>query len=192
MARALREWGSAEGGICASGLQTGAKNRQGGGLVWGQWIQRLGDEWDSVKSVNKCRQLKNRGQKATRLGGEGCTACPNTSRWPTARSPISSEGNELLVQFVSDLSVTADGFSASYRTGPRGTAEKGPAPSPGKDTRPGPPPLGPGPKSGAGPKVKPPTKPKLQPGEKPEASPEAQATPLGPGESRKGEGEHVD
>ncbi|XP_053115470.1 procollagen C-endopeptidase enhancer 1 isoform X2 [Hemicordylus capensis] len=29
-------------------------------------------------------------------------------------SPIYSDGNELLVQFVSDLSVTADGFSASY------------------------------------------------------------------------------
>ncbi|XP_015283378.1 PREDICTED: procollagen C-endopeptidase enhancer 1, partial [Gekko japonicus] len=29
-------------------------------------------------------------------------------------SPVYSDGNELLVQFVSDLSVTADGFSASY------------------------------------------------------------------------------
>ncbi|KAJ7313311.1 hypothetical protein JRQ81_004600 [Phrynocephalus forsythii] len=29
-------------------------------------------------------------------------------------SPVHSQGNELLVQFVSDLSVTADGFSASY------------------------------------------------------------------------------
>uniref|UniRef100_A0ABM5EJQ1 Procollagen C-endopeptidase enhancer 1 isoform X1 n=2 Tax=Pogona vitticeps TaxID=103695 RepID=A0ABM5EJQ1_9SAUR len=29
-------------------------------------------------------------------------------------SPVYSESNELLVQFVSDLSVTADGFSASY------------------------------------------------------------------------------
>ncbi|KAF7477507.1 Hypothetical predicted protein [Marmota monax] len=98
----------------------------------------------------------------------------------TSPGPISSEGNELLVQFVSDLSVTADGFSASYRTVPRGTAEKGPAPNPGKDTRPGPPSLGPGPKPGARPKVKPPTQPKLQPGEKSEVSPEAQATPLGP------------
>ncbi|KAI6048418.1 PCOLCE [Marmota monax] len=96
----------------------------------------------------------------------------------TSPGPISSEGNELLVQFVSDLSVTADGFSASYRTVPRGTAEKGPAPNPGKDTRPGPPSLGPGPKPGARPKVKPPTQPKLQPGEKSEVSPEAQATPL--------------
>ncbi|KAM7149741.1 procollagen C-endopeptidase enhancer 1 [Molossus nigricans] len=42
----------------------------------------------------------------------------------TAPGPISSEGNELLVQFVSDLSVTADGFSASYRTLPRGAAPK--------------------------------------------------------------------
>ncbi|XP_048372931.1 procollagen C-endopeptidase enhancer 1 [Sphaerodactylus townsendi] len=32
----------------------------------------------------------------------------------TSPSPVYSDGNELLVQFVSDLSVTADGFSASY------------------------------------------------------------------------------
>ncbi|XP_074839103.1 procollagen C-endopeptidase enhancer 1 [Carettochelys insculpta] len=31
-----------------------------------------------------------------------------------APGPIYSDGNEMLVQFVSDLSVTADGFSASY------------------------------------------------------------------------------
>lgn len=68
----------------------------------------------------------------------------------TAPGPISSEGNELLVQFVSDLSVTADGFSASYRTLPRGAA----------------------------PKVKPVEKP--PPVEKPKASPETKATPVGP------------
>lgn len=61
-----------------------------------------------------------------------------------APGPISSEGNELLVQFVSDLSVTADGFSASYRTLPRGATEKAPAQSPGEDARPSPPLLGPG------------------------------------------------
>uniref|UniRef100_F6WZ69 Procollagen C-endopeptidase enhancer n=1 Tax=Equus caballus TaxID=9796 RepID=F6WZ69_HORSE len=94
----------------------------------------------------------------------------------TAPGPISSEGNELLVQFVSDLSVTADGFSASYRTLPRGAAKEGPAQSPGEDARPGPPLLGPGPKPGAGPKVK----PKLPPAEKPKASPEAKATLVGP------------
>ncbi|XP_062946970.1 procollagen C-endopeptidase enhancer 1 isoform X1 [Cynocephalus volans] len=85
----------------------------------------------------------------------------------TAPGPISSEGNELLVQFVSDLSVTADGFSASYKILPRGAAEEGPARSPGEDARPGP-------------KVKPPTKPQVPPAEKPEASPEAEATPVGP------------
>ncbi|KAK2117214.1 hypothetical protein P7K49_004100 [Saguinus oedipus] len=69
---------------------------------------------------------------------------------------ISSEGNELLVQFVSDLSVTADGFSASYKTLPRGAAKEGPGPSP---------------KPGTEPKVKPPLKP--QPPEKTPIAPDA-------------------
>ncbi|XP_017389073.1 procollagen C-endopeptidase enhancer 1 [Cebus imitator] len=69
---------------------------------------------------------------------------------------ISSEGNELLVQFVSDLSVTADGFSASYKTLPRGAAKEG---------------LGPSPKPGTEPKVKPPPKP--QPPEKTPIAPDA-------------------
>ncbi|XP_037669838.1 procollagen C-endopeptidase enhancer 1 isoform X2 [Choloepus didactylus] len=77
--------------------------------------------------------------------------------------PISSEGNELLVQFVSDLSVTADGFSANYRILPRGTAEEGP-----------------GPKPEAGPKVKPPTTPQLSPAEKPKVAPEAKGTGMDP------------
>ncbi|KAM8951485.1 procollagen C-endopeptidase enhancer 1 [Lycaon pictus] len=82
----------------------------------------------------------------------------------TAPGPISSEGNELLVQFVSDLSVTADGFSASYKTLPRGAAAEGQARSPGEDAR-----------SGASlPKPGPP------PVEKPKASSEAQATPEAP------------
>ena len=102
---------------------------------------------------------------------------------PRARSPISSEGNELLVQFVSDLSVTADGFSASYRTLPRGATLGGPARSPGEDAWPSPPLLGPGPKPGAGPKVK----PEVPPEEKPKAAPKAEATPVGPGESGKAE-----
>ncbi|XP_066868054.1 procollagen C-endopeptidase enhancer 1 isoform X1 [Kogia breviceps] len=93
----------------------------------------------------------------------------------TAPGPISSEGNELLVQFVSDLSVTADGFSASYRTLPRGATEGGPARSPGEDARPSPPLLGPGPKPGAGPKVK----SEVPPEEKPKAAPKAEATPVG-------------
>ncbi|OBS59847.1 hypothetical protein A6R68_09045 [Neotoma lepida] len=70
-----------------------------------------------------------------------------------APSPISSEGNELLVQFVSDLSVTADGFSASYKMLPRDAVEKEAAPSQGEDVQ-----LGPqsrsDPKTGTGPKYK--------------------------------------
>ncbi|KAM7331783.1 hypothetical protein ACRRTK_008491 [Alexandromys fortis] len=93
-----------------------------------------------------------------------------------APSPISSEGNELLVQFVSDLSVTADGFSASYKTLPRDAVEKGPASSPGEDVQSGPPSRS-DPKTGTGPKVKPPAKPKSQPAEKPESSPNTQETP---------------
>ncbi|XP_030884477.1 procollagen C-endopeptidase enhancer 1 isoform X1 [Leptonychotes weddellii] len=80
----------------------------------------------------------------------------------TAPGPISSEGNELLVQFVSDLSVTADGFSASYKTLPRGA--EGRAQSPGEDARSG----------TALPK------PGLPSAEKPKASSEAQATPGAP------------
>ncbi|KAM9258579.1 LOW QUALITY PROTEIN: procollagen C-endopeptidase enhancer 1-like [Morus bassanus] len=44
--------------------------------------------------------------------------------------PILSSGHELLVQFVSDLSVTADGFSATYAVRNRDAA---PAPEPGTD-----------------------------------------------------------
>ncbi|XP_027699921.1 procollagen C-endopeptidase enhancer 1 [Vombatus ursinus] len=63
----------------------------------------------------------------------------------TAPSSITSEGNELLVQFVSDLSVTADGFSASYKAQPRGSGKEGIVPAP--------------PQPQPGPKVKLPTKP---------------------------------
>ncbi|XP_072497493.1 procollagen C-endopeptidase enhancer 1 isoform X2 [Notamacropus eugenii] len=63
----------------------------------------------------------------------------------TAPSSITSEGNELLVQFVSDLSVTADGFSASYKAQPRGSGKEGTVPAP--------------PQPQPGPKVKPSTKP---------------------------------
>lgn len=110
---------------------------------------------------------------------------PNTSH--DAYSPISSEGNELLVQFVSDLSVTADGFSASYKMLPRDSADKRPASSPEGGVHPGPPTLSPSSKPEAGPKVKPPTKPKVQPVEKSEALPEAQGIPVSPSESGKGE-----
>ncbi|XP_039705422.1 procollagen C-endopeptidase enhancer 1 [Pteropus medius] len=90
----------------------------------------------------------------------------------TVPGPIFSEGNELLVQFVSDLSVTADGFSASYRTLSQGAAKEGA----GKNAQPGPPLLGPGPKAGAPPKVK----PEPPPTEKSKDSLEAEATRMGP------------
>ncbi|XP_074081449.1 procollagen C-endopeptidase enhancer 1 isoform X2 [Macrotis lagotis] len=61
----------------------------------------------------------------------------------TAPSSITSEGNELLVQFVSDLSVTADGFSASYKAQARGSGKEGIVPVPVP------------PQSQPGPKVKP-------------------------------------
>ncbi|ELK06928.1 procollagen C-endopeptidase enhancer 1 [Pteropus alecto] len=90
----------------------------------------------------------------------------------TVPGPIFSEGNELLVQFVSDLSVTADGFSASYRTLSQSAAKEGA----GKNAQPGPPLLGPGPKAGAPPKVK----PEPPPTEKSKDSLEAEATRMGP------------
>ena len=70
-------------------------------------------------------------------------------------SPIVSAGNELLVQFVSDLSVTADGFSASYvHRSPHDppTSHKDPPPDPPK------------PKNAAkNAKASPPTPPQTQP-----------------------------
>ncbi|KAM9001733.1 procollagen C-endopeptidase enhancer 1 isoform X2 [Sarcophilus harrisii] len=69
----------------------------------------------------------------------------------TAPSSITSEGNELLVQFVSDLSVTADGFFASYKAQPRGGGKEGTfSMGNNQPVPPSPQPL---------PKVKPPTKP---------------------------------
>ncbi|CAL8325415.1 unnamed protein product [Lota lota] len=47
----------------------------------------------------------------------------------TAPGTIVTNGNELLVQFVSDLSVTSDGFMAFYSSVPRGAR----APTPGGD-----------------------------------------------------------
>ncbi|XP_038624752.1 procollagen C-endopeptidase enhancer 1 [Tachyglossus aculeatus] len=83
----------------------------------------------------------------------------------TAPGSISSDDNELLVQFVSDLSVTADGFTASYTTRPRGSGEgAGGSRTPASPDFPTPP---------AHPKVKPkvklPPKPKVPPPEKPKA-----------------------
>uniref|UniRef100_A0A6I8NPH6 Procollagen C-endopeptidase enhancer n=1 Tax=Ornithorhynchus anatinus TaxID=9258 RepID=A0A6I8NPH6_ORNAN len=85
----------------------------------------------------------------------------------TAPGSISSADNELLVQFVSDLSVTADGFTASYTTRPRGSGEgAGGSKTPTRQDLPTPPDP---PK--VKPKVKLPPKPKVPPGEKPKAGP---------------------
>ncbi|XP_077448933.1 procollagen C-endopeptidase enhancer a isoform X2 [Stigmatopora argus] len=51
-----------------------------------------------------------------------------------APAPILTSGNVLLVQFVSDLSVTSDGFMATYTSIPRGT-DVSVAPGSGSDTR---------------------------------------------------------
>lgn len=81
----------------------------------------------------------------------------------TAPGPIVSAGNELLVQFVSDLSVTADGFSASY-------THRSPhdPPPPHKES----PPDSSRPKNGAkSPKGSPPTPPQTPPPPLPTVTP---------------------
>ncbi|XP_053860784.1 procollagen C-endopeptidase enhancer 1 isoform X1 [Malaclemys terrapin pileata] len=81
-----------------------------------------------------------------------------------APGPIYSEGSELLVQFVSDLSVTADGFAASY-------AIKSPSEATDKATKPAPG-IFPGSKPGqAG------TKPSGKPKPAPEPKPTVRAPP---------------
>ena len=61
-----------------------------------------------------------------------CWPAPRLGKFCSDAVPgsISSEGNELLVQFASDLSVAAVGFSASYKTLPRALLKKGQAPAP--------------------------------------------------------------
>lgn len=56
-------------------------------------------------------------------------------------SPIVSSSPELLVQFVSDLSVTADGFSATYTLRDRGSAPETPATKPRGGGKGKPPPI---------------------------------------------------
>nr|XP_048689615.1 procollagen C-endopeptidase enhancer 1 [Caretta caretta] len=89
-----------------------------------------------------------------------------------APGPIYSEGNELLVQFVSDLSVTADGFAASYTVkSPAEAADKALKPAPG---------IFPGSKPGqAGTKSAPKPKPEPKPTTRapPEAEPPSAQTP---------------
>uniref|UniRef100_W5N761 Procollagen C-endopeptidase enhancer a n=1 Tax=Lepisosteus oculatus TaxID=7918 RepID=W5N761_LEPOC len=83
-----------------------------------------------------------------------------------APGTIVSNGNELLVQFVSDLSVTSDGFMATYTSIPRGSK---PSTVAGEENGLGPqlvpesaakPPSKPGPKPPAKPAVTKPVKPK--------------------------------
>ncbi|XP_062813404.1 procollagen C-endopeptidase enhancer 1 [Anolis carolinensis] len=93
-------------------------------------------------------------------------------------SPVHSEGHELLVQFVSDLSVTADGFSASYEVKDRREVDQ---------TRPAPRPEGPvfpGSKPGKKPLAPKPPKPAPKPpkaaGPGPKPSPRPRPTPTAP------------
>uniref|UniRef100_A0A8C9YE71 Procollagen C-endopeptidase enhancer b n=1 Tax=Sander lucioperca TaxID=283035 RepID=A0A8C9YE71_SANLU len=105
------------------------------------------------------------------------------------RSPgtIVTNGNELLVQFISDLSVTSDGFMAHYSSVPRGSR----TPTPSKPTKPTPKPRPglqpkPTPKPtkkplGKIPQKPPPRKPIVKPAVKPTAKPKpAKPTPKAP------------
>ncbi|CAM4689639.1 unnamed protein product [Lepidochelys olivacea] len=89
-----------------------------------------------------------------------------------APGPIYSEGNELLVQFVSDLSVTADGFAASYTVkSPAEAADKALKPAPGifPGSKPG--------QAGTKPAPKPKPEPKPTTWALPEAEPPSAQTP---------------
>ncbi|KAJ8266230.1 hypothetical protein GJAV_G00128040 [Gymnothorax javanicus] len=81
---------------------------------------------------------------------------------------IVTTGNELLVHFVSDLSVTSDGFMASYSSIPRGSREP---------TEPGATGMGPNMDTGAS---KPAIKPPAPPHAKPPAPPPRQDIPTQP------------
>uniref|UniRef100_A0A8C6UIV1 Procollagen C-endopeptidase enhancer b n=1 Tax=Neogobius melanostomus TaxID=47308 RepID=A0A8C6UIV1_9GOBI len=89
----------------------------------------------------------------------------------TVPGTIITNGNELLVQFVSDLSVTADGFMALYNSVPRGSRR----PTAGGTTSSAPPPPPPtplpNPPSMTLPLKPPPRKPTPKPGVKPTAKP---------------------
>nr|XP_015195947.1 PREDICTED: procollagen C-endopeptidase enhancer 1 [Lepisosteus oculatus] len=108
-----------------------------------------------------------------------------------APGTIVSNGNELLVQFVSDLSVTSDGFMATYTSIPRGSK---PSTVAGEENGLGPqlvpesaakPPSKPGPKPPAKPAVTKPVKPKPTlkpkvtpaPGSKPKTTAKAPVKP---------------
>nr|XP_014424835.1 procollagen C-endopeptidase enhancer 1 [Pelodiscus sinensis] len=98
-----------------------------------------------------------------------------------APGPIYSEGNELLVQFVSDLSVTADGFAASYVMKSHSEAtDKATKPAPGifPGSKPGQPSTKPAPaKPAVKPKPVPEPKPKPTTRALPEAEPPTTQTP---------------
>ncbi|KAJ6654877.1 hypothetical protein lerEdw1_006348 [Lerista edwardsae] len=90
----------------------------------------------------------------------------------TSPSPVYSEGPELLVQFVSDLSVTADGFSASYAVKSRSELPvDGAGPKPPGRVFPG--------RKPAPPKPAPPSKPRAppKPAPKPTPKPRPKAEP---------------
>ncbi|XP_035264637.1 procollagen C-endopeptidase enhancer 2-like [Anguilla anguilla] len=93
---------------------------------------------------------------------------------------IVTNGNELLVQFVSDLSVTSDGFRATYSSIPQGSKP----PTAGHDVAPGPrvdatstsPTKKPKPRPAVKPAVKPSAKPKVKPTAKPKVKAPAKPT----------------
>ncbi|KAJ8282899.1 hypothetical protein COCON_G00054180 [Conger conger] len=100
---------------------------------------------------------------------------------------IITNGNELLVQFVSDLSVTSDGFRATYSSIPQGSKR----PTAGNDIAPGPrvdamptgpvwPTPKPKPRPAVKPAIKPTAKPKVKAPAKPTKKP-AKAIPTKPG-----------
>lgn len=100
---------------------------------------------------------------------------------PSLHSPVYSDGHELLVQFVSDLSVTADGFAASYAVKSRSELPVDRAASkPTGRVFPGAKPDHPGRKPAA-PKPAPPSKPRGPPKPAPAPKPTPKAVaPTGP------------
>nr|XP_056719114.1 procollagen C-endopeptidase enhancer 1 [Euleptes europaea]XP_056722829.1 procollagen C-endopeptidase enhancer 1-like [Euleptes europaea] len=90
-------------------------------------------------------------------------------------SPVYSDGNELLVQFVSDLSVTADGFSASYLVKSRNELVDKAAPEPPSRVFPG---TKPGSRPSL-PRPKPTSKPAGQPRQPPAQKPKTKPRPNG-------------
>ncbi|XP_010569801.1 PREDICTED: kinesin-like protein KIF1C [Haliaeetus leucocephalus] len=121
----------------------GGEEDGGGGDVSGAEVEGLRAHLDKLAGIlrevkrqnsakdEQIRALRDRVGKMERViplpavrWPAPCAACPTDPQ----RGPILSSGHELLVQFVSDLSVTADGFAATYTIRNRDQA-----PDPGTD-----------------------------------------------------------